>query len=229
MKIEIINKINNKNLKQGNTKKLIILHHTGSSASDEANIKYLNKNDKVSAHYLVGIDGKIYQLVDDDMIAYHAGNSKYSGFNSKNNSLNHCSIGIEVNSDGINFSKEQKISTNNLILYLMNKYKIPAKNVLRHKDISTTGKIDIGDNFWNVGFKSWSDYQNYLDTKVKELNNDTNVNINNNNNIDKINLNIEQQKAIKAIMAVNSAMWYILPNNIKIILEETNNKLKDFI
>jgi N-acetyl-anhydromuramyl-L-alanine amidase AmpD len=50
----------------------------------------------VSAHYLVGRDGTIYQLVAEDRVAFHAGKGKLPFEPYYENSLNAHSIGIEL-------------------------------------------------------------------------------------------------------------------------------------
>lgn len=148
--MKIVNSINNENLSARKLSdiKLIVLHHTGSTASDEANRRFLNREDYISAHYLVGKDGTVYQLVDDDRIAYHAGISAWSTVEEKGNSVNWCSIGIEVNSDGNDFTDNQREAVFELCKTLIKKYSLNAQAVVRHKDIAPTRKWDIGDAFF---------------------------------------------------------------------------------
>jgi N-acetyl-anhydromuramyl-L-alanine amidase AmpD len=142
--------------------KAVIVHHTGDNSLFANLLKYLNKTDNISAHYLVSKLGEIYQLVDDNHIAYHAGVSAYTGLEVKNNSLNWCTLGIEVQSDGNTFTEAQRGSVRWLITHLVEKYNIPLRYVLRHKDIAPQRKWDIGDNFFIKDFPSWKDYQNSL-------------------------------------------------------------------
>ena len=166
--MQIIPSIQNETTPARDTKDIraIILHHTGSSGSDEANLKYLNQPDYISTHYLVATTGKIYQCVDDDHTAYHAGVSEWAGLATKGESLNWCTLGIEVNSDGVNFTDEQRQAVKELLLFLMGKYSIGADNVLRHKDIAPKRKTDIGDNFWKDKFVSYHDYQIMLNQEL---------------------------------------------------------------
>lgn len=41
-------------------------------------------------------------------------------------------------------------------------YKIPGRNVLRHKDVAPNRKWDIADTFWKINRKEWSEYQDSL-------------------------------------------------------------------
>ena len=71
--------------------------------SEIASIKRLtNIKSKVSCHYFLNRNGKIFQLVKDNKIAWHAGKSKWGG---KNN-LNKYSIGIELQNQGHKFKYE---------------------------------------------------------------------------------------------------------------------------
>ena len=51
-----------------------------------------DKESKVSCHYIINLDGEIYQLVKDQKIAWHAGKSYWQG----RTDLNGNSIGIEL-------------------------------------------------------------------------------------------------------------------------------------
>lgn len=157
-----------KKTKGTNAKEFLTLHHTGSNSPTMNVASYLATNKaQVSCHYLVGTNGEVVKIGEDDDILWHAGKSSCG----KKTGLNKYSIGIEVNSLGENFTKEQKTATKELILSLMAKYKIPKENILRHKDI-TPRKWDIGDDFWNKEYKTWEDYQNSL-TKYAMLLNET--------------------------------------------------------
>lgn len=50
----------------------------------------------VSTHYLIDREGKIYQLVEEELAAWHAGKGSLPGFPEYTNRLNHHSIGIEL-------------------------------------------------------------------------------------------------------------------------------------
>jgi len=154
-----------KKSKGTNTKEFIVLHHTGSKSSAENNAKYLALNPaQASCHYVVGSKGEIYKIGMDDDILWHCGESSWNG----RTNLNRYSIGIEVNSDGVDFTDEQRKSVKELIEELMREYDIPYTNVLRHKDIAPKRKTDIGDNFWNE-YKSWKSYQKSLKVNDVEI------------------------------------------------------------
>ena len=107
-----------------------------------------NPNSNVSSHFLVSQNGKIYRLIKDNLIAWHAGKSCWGSF--KN--LNKNSIGIELVNKGhtfgyTNFKKKQILSLIEICKKLIKKYKIKKKNVIGHSDIAPLRKIDPGEKF----------------------------------------------------------------------------------
>lgn len=119
------------------TPKYIVIHDTdnrdfGANALANRNYFANHLNAKASAHYTVD-DSNIIQCLEESWRGWHVGDGKNSIFNNSN------TIAIElcVNPDN-NFEKtvENGIS---LTKHLMNKYGIPAENVIRHHDAS--GKI----------------------------------------------------------------------------------------
>lgn len=149
-----------------NKKQYIMLHHTGSAASGLSQAKYLCSNTRqVSCHYVVGQD-TIYQLADDDKCTRHAGTGSYNGIT---NEMNMYAIGIEVCSDGANYTIKQLQLLNNLVKYLMDRHNIDVDNVIRHKDYAPSRKRDIGDNFYiTQGFDSYTNRKRSLIAK-KEI------------------------------------------------------------
>ena len=74
----------------------IIIHYTGMQNAQLA-LNYLcNPGSRVSSHYFINEKGKLWQLVDDNNVAWHAGVSKW--LDRKN--LNETSIGIELVNPG---------------------------------------------------------------------------------------------------------------------------------
>jgi len=136
--------------------KYIIIHYTN-LPSTQASLKYiLNKRNKVSAHYLLDQKGKIYSLVNEKDIAWHAGISSWKA----DKLLNKKSIGIELQNTGTagnyeKFPNQQISQLEKLILELQNKYNISNANILGHSDISPDRKIDPGPKFpWQRLFKN---------------------------------------------------------------------------
>jgi N-acetylmuramoyl-L-alanine amidase len=70
----------------------IIYHYTAGGSQESTVKQFQDPASKVSAHYVLGRDGKIVQMVALDQAAWHAGVSKLAGIDS----VNHFSIGIEI-------------------------------------------------------------------------------------------------------------------------------------
>ena len=85
--------------------KFIVFHYTGMKTQKEAINKLLGQYSKVSCHYLIGRNGNIIQLVNENKIAWHAGKSKWKGFTN----LNKNSIGVELVNKGHNYGYEKFI------------------------------------------------------------------------------------------------------------------------
>ena len=100
----------------------------------------------VSAHYLIGRDGTVYQLVADKNVAYHAGISRVPDGRT---GVNEFSLGIEmINTKAGEFTAEQYGALNGLLSLLKNKYDI--RYVLGHNQISPGRK----DDPWNFKWSS---------------------------------------------------------------------------
>ena len=138
--------------------KFIIIHSIALGFEESLNMLTKPVN-KVSAHYLIKFTGEIYQLVSDDLAAWHAGRSSWY----KHNLMNDESIGIELdNFLDRPYSTEQLNACIELCQKLMHKYKIPKQNVICHSDIAPDRKIDPGIFFdWaylaNHGIGLWHD------------------------------------------------------------------------
>ena len=106
----------------------LIIHYSGMQSGRVSMDRLKNPKSKVSCHYFIERNGNIFNMVEDDKIAWHAGKSKWKDL--KN--LNKHSIGIEIQNKGhfINyqsFTKKQIFSLIKLIKLLMKKYRINKK------------------------------------------------------------------------------------------------------
>lgn len=111
----------------------IVLHHVQATSADHAVQQF--KNYKVSSHFLIDEAGKIFELVNQNDVAYHAGVSFWRGVEG----LNASSIGIEfVNSSPFEkkFTKLQMLAGVELCKELIRKYNIPINNIVGHSDIA---------------------------------------------------------------------------------------------
>lgn len=126
----------------------IVIHSTHISKYDSLE-RLCSKESGVSCHYLLDLEGKIYQLVPEEKIAWHAGTSSWMG----REALNQYSIGIEiVDTDNSGnrlkyFTQHQMDSVINLIKNIINRYSIDPHNIVAHSDIATDRKDDPGENF----------------------------------------------------------------------------------
>ncbi len=129
----------------------VIVHSTfNNSGGDKYDIDLVIKQFStygVSAHYVIGRDGKIYQLVDEKDNSYHAGKSSLPDGTTN---VNSCSIGIELMTSYTESpTKEQEAALLNLINNIKKRYSI--KYVLRHSDIAPVRKTDP----WNFDWESF--------------------------------------------------------------------------
>ena len=128
--------------------KLLVIHYTGMQSERESIMRLCNPKYKVSSHFVINQNGKIYRLVQDYQTAWHAGKSCWG----KYKNLNKNSIGIELVNKGhefdyTNFKKKQLSSLIKICKILIKKYKIKKRNIVGHSDISPLRKIDPGEKF----------------------------------------------------------------------------------
>lgn len=122
----------------------IVLHYTAMDTAEAAIQRLSDPTTEVSAHYVIDVDGTIYQLVDDAERAWHAGISFWDG----HVGLNDTSIGIEIANPGdVPFPDAQMAAVKALSLQLMAKHKIRASYVVAHSDIAPDRKQDPGEQF----------------------------------------------------------------------------------
>jgi N-acetylmuramoyl-L-alanine amidase len=135
----------------------VILHQTSNDNVEQALATLTDPQRRVSAHYLIGRDGGVIQLVDESARAWHAGESWWGG----STDLNSASIGIELDNTGDEPFAEAQIAALLVLLdELRSRYRIPAANYLAHGDIAPARKVDPGRLFpWQrlaqQGFGLW--------------------------------------------------------------------------
>src|SRR5690349_10918496 len=75
----------------GKAPSILVIHATAGGL--KGSIDWLcNPANRVSAHYVISKTGQVYQLVDEDRAAWHAGNALWDG----HTDINERSIGIEI-------------------------------------------------------------------------------------------------------------------------------------
>lgn len=140
---------------------LIVLHHTsiGDAAAALRVLRTRNSEGPVSAHYLVEMDGRIDQLVDESQRAWHAGAARWGDMTDINSS----SIGIEIDNDGVSpFTPAQIQALVALLGDVTSRLGIPRQAVVGHGDIAPGRKNDPSVLFpWatlaRYGFGLWPD------------------------------------------------------------------------
>lgn len=138
---------------------LIVLHYTDEGSAAEAlhTLRTANSGGPVSAHYLIGADGHIYQLVADAQRAWHAGPGRWGTLADVNSG----SIGIELDNNGrAPFAPAQIGSLLRLLTDLTTRLHIPPSQVIGHEDMAPERKVDPGPLFpWqqlaDAGFGRW--------------------------------------------------------------------------
>lgn len=145
----------------GKSLDMIILHYTGMPTAQGALDWLCREEAQVSCHYFVFEDGRIVQLVGEEMRAWHAGNSCWQG----EIDINSRSIGIEIANPGhefgyADFPQMQMDEVVKLVGDIVERRKIPATNILAHSDIAPLRKEDPGERFdWkllhDIGLGIW--------------------------------------------------------------------------
>ncbi|MCA2008517.1 N-acetylmuramoyl-L-alanine amidase [Tritonibacter mobilis] len=123
---------------------LIVLHYTAMQSADAALTRLCDPAYEVSAHYLIGGDGRLWQLVEEDQRAWHAGAGEWAG----QQDINSRSIGIELDNRGDHpFSEPQMRRLETLLPHIMTRWNIAPEGVIGHSDLAPGRKWDPGPRF----------------------------------------------------------------------------------
>ncbi|RYE22834.1 MAG: N-acetylmuramoyl-L-alanine amidase [Sphingobacteriaceae bacterium] len=148
----------------------VIIHHTAQNSAEQTLKTFTITKTQVSAHYVIGKDGKVYHMLNDYLRAWQAGNAKWGG----NTDINSNSIGIELDNNGFVPFPEAQINSLLLLLSTLKKtYNIPTANFVGHGDIAPGRKVDPNKYFpWKTlsehGFGNW--YDPVMDTVSTNFN-----------------------------------------------------------
>ncbi len=128
--------------------RFLVLHYTEMAGAEAALARLGDPAAEVSAHYLIGEEGTIWQLVEEDRRAWHAGRSFWRGITD----INSASIGIELDHPGHAlgyhpFAPAQIAALIPLARAIMARWNIPPAGLLAHSDIAPTRKRDPGELF----------------------------------------------------------------------------------
>ncbi|WP_316810591.1 N-acetylmuramoyl-L-alanine amidase [Pedobacter heparinus] len=136
----------------------VVLHHTAQDSSAQTLKTFTLTRTQVSSHYVIGRDGKVFQMVNDYLRANHAGVSRWGN----DMDLNSSSIGIEIDNNGREpYSDVQIKSLVTVLRALKKRYNIPTANFIGHADIAPGRKNDPRNFPWKkmaeAGFGYWYD------------------------------------------------------------------------
>jgi N-acetylmuramoyl-L-alanine amidase len=127
---------------------ILLLHYTGMKSTQAALERLCDPTARVSSHYLVFEDGRIFQLVPETQRAYHAGASSWE----RTTDINSRSIGIEIGNKGHDFGcpefpEPQIAAVVALCRDIVARRSIAACRVLAHSDVAPDRKRDPGEVF----------------------------------------------------------------------------------
>ena len=168
---------------QNSRVEFIVLHYT--SVGNHASLKILSEQN-VSSHYLITQEDPphVYQLVDENRRAWHAGISAWFG----RTDINSGSIGIEIVNQGRQgdtwepYSPAQIETLATLLHDIIRRHQIKPHNIVGHSDIAPQRKIDPGPLFpWEQlaghGIGRWYNQhtakqyeQDFLDQGLPDIN-----------------------------------------------------------
>ncbi|MGE4248941.1 MAG: N-acetylmuramoyl-L-alanine amidase [Parvibaculaceae bacterium] len=128
--------------------RILLLHYTDMASAERACAWLCDPMSKVSCHYLIDVDGAIIQMVDEDLRAWHAGQSVWKG----ERDINSASIGIEIQNRGHDhgypdFPRAQMAAVVDLGRDIVARHAIPPEHVLAHSDVAPRRKRDPGEKF----------------------------------------------------------------------------------
>lgn len=138
---------------------LVVIHYTAMDSAAAALARLCDPAFEVSAHYLIGCDGTCWQMVADEMRAWHAGAGQWGG----RGDVNSRSIGIELDNRGDHpFSEPQMAVLEALLARILAEHGIAPEGVIGHSDMAPVRKFDPGVRFdWRrlagQGLSVWSE------------------------------------------------------------------------
>ena len=137
----------------------VIIHHTAQDSTAQTLKTFTMASTQVSAHYVIGRDGRVYHMLNDYLRAWHGGVARWGN----NTDINSSSIGIELDNNGTEpFAQTQIASLLQVLAGLKKAYGIPAANFIGHADIAPSRKNDPSAFFpWKQladnGYGLWYD------------------------------------------------------------------------
>jgi N-acetylmuramoyl-L-alanine amidase len=123
---------------------LIVVHYTQMATAQAALERLCDPSSEVSAHYLIGRCGQVWQMVTEEARAWHAGAGSWQG----RADVNSRSIGIELDNDGESpFPMAQMHALEGLLAAVRARWTIAPEGVIAHSDMAPQRKRDPGARF----------------------------------------------------------------------------------
>ncbi len=134
--------------------RMIVLHATAGRHPGDLSWLRAGGDDRrpVSVHYYISKAGRIIQLVDDDDIAWHAGQSRWLVDGCEVSGCNAVSVGIELenlNSGRDPYPPAQYAAALWLCRELAARHQVPRSQLVRHVDIAPGRKTDPAGFPWD--------------------------------------------------------------------------------
>jgi len=126
----------------------IVLHYTGMETGEAAMERLRDPAAKVSSHYVVEEDGRVFRLVPEERRAWHAGQSFWKGVRD----INTASVGIEIVNPGHEFGyrpfpEAQVSSVIALVADIRTRWTVDDDRIVGHSDVAPERKEDPGELF----------------------------------------------------------------------------------
>lgn len=126
----------------------IVLHYTGMPTGEAAIARLRDPAAKVSSHYVVEEDGRIFRLVPEERRAWHAGVSFWKGVRD----INTASVGVEIVNPGHEFGYRpfpdaQMASVIALVADIRTRWTVENDRIVGHSDVAPDRKDDPGELF----------------------------------------------------------------------------------
>lgn len=123
---------------------IVVIHYTAMTSAQAALDRLCDPEVEVSAHYLISETGQIWQMVPEELRAWHAGAGQWGSVTD----VNSRSIGIELANTGDHpFPEPQMAALETLLAGIVQRWTIPPERVIGHSDMAPERKADPGARF----------------------------------------------------------------------------------
>lgn len=123
---------------------MVVIHYTAMESAEAALDRLCDSAAEVSAHYLICERGRIWQMIDEEARAWHAGAGRWGDVRD----VNSRSIGIELANRGDHpFPEPQMVALEGVMRGIMGRWRIPPERVIGHSDMAPGRKGDPGRRF----------------------------------------------------------------------------------